>query len=185
MNNKIISYCMFLLLIFASSLLSSCSTVNYDQQADQQITSLTQEINLQFITWKNQVESRKLIPYDTKFYDKVQSDIAVLQIRMEAPQDTADQKIASTISSISDQIQAVRNTHKSQNNLSLAFIQAELNLLNAQLASLTTFELSLKSSQSSSSSGETTDSLGAKNSQSKANTSDAKNVVQSTTKSAQ
>jgi hypothetical protein len=138
------------------TVLAACATISYDQQADQQITNLTQEISLQLITWANQAaDSKTPVPYAATFYDKAEADIATLQIRMEASQDPANTKLASIFDSLRDQLEKMRALHEKQNKLSAAFLRAELDLLNVQLATLTTFELSLKASQSSSSSGAT------------------------------
>ena len=140
------------LILSAIVLLSSCATVNYDQQADQQLSALSQEITLQFITWANQVEESppSPVPYDAKFYDKVQADITALEIRMQASQSAATDKISGVFTSLFDQIQSVRKLHQKHGSFTqgdAAFLHAELDVLNAQIAPLMTFELSLKPRQ--------------------------------------
>ncbi|MCK4133210.1 hypothetical protein QN078_10440 [Ralstonia nicotianae] len=129
--------------------LAGCATVTYDPQADQQLTTLTQDINSQLSNWAITSEStKKSIPFDPSFYSKVESQVATLEIRMEATQDPASVKIAGIFNDISDQIDKVRILHQKQNNLSSVFVRAQLRLINAQLAALTTYELSLKGAAS-------------------------------------
>jgi hypothetical protein len=154
--------------------LVACATVSYDQVADQQLTAVTQEVTQQFTTWMSQArEGKSPVAYDAKFYDKVEADILTLQIRMEASQDPATSKLVPIFSSLNAQLEQVRTLHQKQNKLDASFLTAELDLLSVQLATLTTFELSLKGGQSSgSASGKTsstaTSSLGQKASKSKA-----------------
>jgi hypothetical protein len=73
-----------------ASFLCSCASVNYDDQADKQLTDITQEVNQQFITWEDQAKS-KAVAYDAKYYDKLEADLKTLEMRMEASQDPATQ----------------------------------------------------------------------------------------------
>ena len=60
--------------------------------------------------------------------------------------------------SLSEQVEGMRNLHKKNGHLSSAYLHAERMLLNVQIATLTTFELSLKGSQSPGASNAKTDS---------------------------
>ena len=154
--------------------LAACGTVNYDQQADQQITAITQEINLQLLTWAHQIDATPSKPaaYDTKFYDKVEADLTTLQIRLEASQDPATQKIVQNLNDLLTQVEQIRQLHMAQKTFNnSAFLRAELDAINAQLSILTTFELSLKPSTASGSPGAKTQSTSTANTQSKANAS--------------
>jgi hypothetical protein len=136
--------------ILASFLLAACATVAYDDQADQQLTALSQELNLQFITWESQLEAQTptAVPYDAAFYNKVEADITTLEIRMEASQSEATDKLVPVFQSLAQQVENLRNLHQKQGQFKdAAFLHAEQNLLNVQIASLLTFELSLKPSQ--------------------------------------
>jgi hypothetical protein len=160
--------------------IGACASVSYDQQADQQITGVTQEITLQLLTWANQAaEGKTPVTYDAAFYNKAEADIATLRIRMEASQDPATAKLATIFSSLNDQLETLRSLHQKQNNLSATFLRAELDLLNVQLATLTTFELSLKGTQSSGSSNAKTSSTSTDTTKQKAQTSKAADVVAS------
>lgn len=176
-SSSLIPMCLSLLLLSAG-----CATVSYDQQADQQITSVTQEVNLQLLTWAEQAESGKAVPYDTSFYDKSEADISTLQIRMEASQDPATQKLIDIFKSLTSQIEELRGLHKKQNNLSGPFFRAELQLLSVQLATLTTFELSLKGSQSRTSSSAKTSSTATSITTKQAADSNAHTVVEQVAK---
>jgi hypothetical protein len=132
--------------ILIAPLICSCGAVNYDAQADQQLTTLTQETNQQFITWESQAIAKTPVVYDTKFYDKVEADIKTLEIRMEASQDPATQNLISVFDSLNSQIESLRALHMKQKSFNDApFLKAESDLINVQLAALITFELSLKS----------------------------------------
>lgn len=134
-------------------LLNGCGAVNYDEQADQQLTSITQETNQQFTTWESQAAAKTPVVYDTKFYDKVEADLKTLEIRMEASQDPATQNLVPVFASLIDQIDQLRKLHIAQKTFAdVPFLQAESDLLNAQFAALITFELSLKPNAASGSS---------------------------------
>ncbi len=72
--------------------LVGCASVNYDDQADTELTNITQEVNQQFITWEDQAKS-KPVAYDAKYYDKLVAYIKTVEIRMEASQDPATQNL--------------------------------------------------------------------------------------------
>jgi len=124
-----------------------CTTVNYDSQADQQITSITTEFNQQMLSWESQAGATPPIPatYDAKFYDKLEADITTLRIRLMASQDAASNLIVGDISTLQDDVEKLRQFHIKQKQFAVAsFIEAERREINVQFAVLTTFELSLK-----------------------------------------
>jgi hypothetical protein len=126
-------------------ILSGCASVNYDDQADSQLTSITQEVNQQFITWENQSKA-KAAPYDPTFYNKLEADLQTLEIRMEASQDPATQNLIPVFDSLNQQVENLRQLHQTEKTLPAEFFHAERQLLDAQLAALITYELSLKPS---------------------------------------
>jgi uncharacterized protein YceK len=133
------------LLLGVLLILGGCGSVNYDDQADQQLTSITQESNQQFTTWESQAAAGTPVTYDKTFYDKIEADIKTLEIRMEASQDVATQNLIPVFSSLLDQLEQLRTLHIKQKKFSdTAFLTAESNLLNVQFAALVTYELSLK-----------------------------------------
>jgi hypothetical protein len=117
--------------------LSGCATVNYDAEADKQLTTLSQEINLELITWANQIDSPTPKPaaYDAKFYDKVEADLTTLEIRMGSSQSEATDKVMGVVQSLLEQIEGLRRRHEQQKTLTDAeFLRAEQQLLNVQIA---------------------------------------------------
>lgn len=123
--------------------LAGCGTVTYDDQADQMLTSITKETNQQFIAWEN--KAKEGVAYDATFYDKVEADVKTLEIRMEASQDPATSTLIPVFDSLYNQYENFRIYHRTNSPLSQAsFFEGERQLLNVQLASLITFELSLK-----------------------------------------
>jgi hypothetical protein len=139
--------------------LSACATVNYDTEADKQLTSLSEEINLQLITWENQIDADPSVPvpYDAKFYNKAEADVTSLEIRMESSQSTATDKLVDVFSSLVAQLEELRKLHQKEKAFSHAeFLRGEQGILNSQIAALMTFELSLKPSQVGSSGQGTT-----------------------------
>jgi hypothetical protein len=141
-----------LLAVALAAALGACGAVTYDDQADTQLTALTQALNLQFLTWANQVEGTPPKPaaYDASFYDKTEAAIMTLQIRMEASQDKATQTLIPIFRSLYSQVEQLRQLHIKQKTFADGpFLRAELDELNAQLAVLLTFELSLKPSATS------------------------------------
>ena len=74
-----------MLVALASVVLAGCATMPYDSQTDQQITNRSQKVNQQLVTWEF-VEAAKphLTQYDLKYYAKVETDLALLQMRMNS-----------------------------------------------------------------------------------------------------
>ena len=148
-------------------LLCSCASVNYDEQADKQLTDITQEVNQQFITWEDQAKT-KSVPYDSKYYDKLEADVKTLEMRMEASQDPATQNLIPVFDSLSKQVEDLRQFHIHHSALPPEFFHTERELLDAQLAALITFELSLKPSGIGGSQSAKTQSTSTANTASKA-----------------
>jgi hypothetical protein len=65
---------------------------------------------------------------------------------MEASQDPATQNLIGVFENLSQQVEDLRNFHMRHEALPAQFFHAEREVLDAQLASLITFELSLKPS---------------------------------------
>ena len=133
--------------------LAGCAAVSYDAEADKQLTSLSQEINLQLITWANQLEASTptTVAYDPKFYNKAEADLTALKIRLQATQSAATDQASAVCQSLLGQVEDLRKLHEKEKAFTSAeFLRAEQQLLNSQLAALLTFELSLKPGQSTS-----------------------------------
>ena len=135
-------------LLSSFCLFTACATINYDQQADQQITALTQQINLQYLSWESQARSNGPVAYDAKFYDTVEASLATLEMRMTASQDASSAKLTQLFQNLMQQLENERKFHQ-EHALDAAYCHAERLLINTQLAVLTTYELSLKNSAGS------------------------------------
>ncbi|HEY4940240.1 MAG TPA: hypothetical protein VII56_02335 [Rhizomicrobium sp.] len=153
-------------LIMASLLamgLTGCSTVDYDAQADQQLTTISQEVNQQFVTWESEASPATPVAYDTKFYDKVEADVKTLEIRMEASQDTSTRTLIPVFDSLNTQFEGLRTVHKAMTAShggfrDAPFLHSVQDNFNSQIASLLTYELSLKAASPAGSTGGKTDS---------------------------
>lgn len=97
------------------------------------------------IAWRIQAEDGAgAIAYDAGFYAAIEAELAELRIRIGAAPGRSNQDIATTLASLGDQIDRLRRLHRRQNTLDAPLLAAELQLLNAQLATLTTYQLALK-----------------------------------------
>ncbi|MGS1031807.1 hypothetical protein [Burkholderia glumae] len=122
-----------------------CSPIAYDVRADQQLETLTRDIDSRMIAWRIQAEDGAgAIAYDAGFYAAIEAELAELRIRIGAAPGRSNQDIATTLASLGDQIDRLRRLHRRQNTLDAPLLAAELQLLNAQLATLTTNQLALK-----------------------------------------
>ncbi|AJY63542.1 hypothetical protein [Burkholderia glumae] len=122
-----------------------CSPIAYDVRADQQLETLTRDIDSRMIAWRIQAEDGAgAIAYDAGFYAAIEAELAELRIRIGAAPGRSNQDIATTLASLGDQIDRLRRLHRRQNTLDAPLLAAELQLLNAQLATLTTYQLALK-----------------------------------------
>lgn len=122
-----------------------CSPIAYDVRADQQLETLTRDIDSRMIAWRIQAEDGAgAIAYDAGFYAAIEAELAELRIRIGAAPGRSNQDIATTLASLGDQIDRLRRLHRGQNTLDAPLLAAELQLLNAQLATLTTYQLALK-----------------------------------------
>ena len=139
----------------------------YDAQADQQITSLGQEVNQQLLTWEFD-EARKpgSAAYDPKYYAKVGSDLTMLQMRINAGSEANEAVLPEVFSSMQTLLDDEQRAHSSQSRkVDSVFFHVERGLWNTQLATLTSYELALKqSSQTPSASGTSATAKGAQGS---------------------
>lgn len=128
--------------------LGGCQTMLYDAQADQQITSLGQEVNQQLLTWEFD-EARKpgSAAYDPTYYAKVESDLTMLQMRINAGSGTSEAVLPDVFSVMQKLLDDERSAHSSQDRkVDGVFFHVERGLWNTQLATLTSYELALKQS---------------------------------------
>jgi hypothetical protein len=158
----------------AALLIAACATVpQYDQTTDANITSLQKEVDSQLVQWITyarigDADSLKKSSYSASidFYNKVDTDLTSLELRMEAVPDPSTAKLPLIFENFRTQINNLRTTHQKDTNLSAITYTALRNQLNAQFAVLLTFELSLKGVGSTSTSS--TESTATKTATSKA-----------------
>ncbi|WP_042628587.1 hypothetical protein [Burkholderia plantarii] len=132
-------------LVLCCAIAGGCSPIPYDARADQQIETLTRDLDSRVIAWRIRAEDGgAAIPYDAGFYAAIEAQLAGLRIRIGAAAGRSSQDIGTTLASLGDQIDRLRRLHRQQNTLDAPFLAAELQLLNAQLSTLTTYELALK-----------------------------------------
>jgi hypothetical protein len=136
----------------AIAVVAGCASApQYDQTTDAAIGNLQKEVDSQLVQWisdqrENTDASKKDASYaqNEKFYDKVDTDLTSLELRMEAVPDASSSKLTKFFDALYQQINNVRDVHQKQGNLSAVAITATRNQLNTQFAVLITYELSLK-----------------------------------------
>lgn len=125
--------------------IAGCTTINYDPQADQQLNTISQNLNEQFFTWEALGEgSSKKVEYKPEFYDKTLASLTVLKIRMNATQDINTGRLNSIFDDISGQLIEMRKIHMQNGTITPAYVHGKREAFNAQLSTLITYELSLK-----------------------------------------
>ena len=143
------------------TLLTSCA-VTYDATADQQITTLTQDINQQFTTWIVATTDHVPVKYDPDAYSKIEGEIVSLGMRLQASPDFETRRLAlictgtgrgpenlSQQPSLQNQVEQLRTIHQRQASIQDPYVlTAALQSFDAQLGAMTTYELSLKSGSS-------------------------------------
>lgn len=92
-----------------------CSPIAYDVRADQQLETLTRDIDSRMIAWRIQAEDGAgAIAYDAGFYAAIEAELAELRIRIGAAPGRSNQDIATTLASLGDQIDRLRRLHRQQ-----------------------------------------------------------------------
>ena len=61
--------------------LSAC-TVAYDENTDQQVTSITQQGNQQLATWEDMIAGHQAIDFDAASYSRIQGELQTLENRL-------------------------------------------------------------------------------------------------------
>lgn len=148
--------CAFLISIFV---ISCASVPQYDAETDNQITTLQKEIDSQivkFIGFSRQTDAasktKGSYSQNIDFYNKIDTDITSLELRMEAVPDPSTKNLPQIFNNLRKQIDNIQDAHKTKGNLPEVVWTALRNQLNAQFAALLTYELSLKGVGSPSSS---------------------------------
>jgi hypothetical protein len=144
--------------LWASLLLASCAAPQYDEKADAQITGLQKEVDSQIVQFiadahAGDAESLKKSSYanNVDWYNKVDSDLSSLELRMEAVVDPSTKNLPQIFGNFRTQMSNLQTVHKKKKNLGWVDWTATRNQLNVTFAVLLTYELSLKAAGTSSS----------------------------------
>jgi hypothetical protein len=132
----------------AIAALAACASPQYDSQADTSISSLQKEIHSQIDAWIS--GTNPAYSDNVKFYNTVDTDLSSLEIRMEATPDPSSANLPTVFSNLKTELASMQSVHKKQSRLSSFYLHATQNLFDAQFAVLLTYELSLKTTGSGS-----------------------------------
>lgn len=134
------------LVAFTAVVLAGCATMAYDSQTDQQITNLSQEVNQQLVTWEfAEAAHPHFTQYDPKYYAKVETDLTLLQMRMNSGSGTGSPvqpEVFAQMHHMLDDERAKQQNRKGPPDA--IFFHAERIAWNTQLRSLSDYELALK-----------------------------------------
>jgi len=154
-------------------LVSGCvSAPQYDATTDSDISSLQNEIDSELVQWTSLAQAgdaaslqKQSYAQNTSFYDKVDSDLETLELRLEAVQDPSTANMPQYFSNIRAQIANLKALHEKNNNLDALTLKGIRPTMNLNFAILLTYELSLKgvASNNSTATSSTATSVGAKN----------------------
>jgi len=131
--------------------LSGCA-VSYDQNIDQQVTTITQEGDQQLATWENALAAHQTISYDPSSYSKIQGDLQTLEIRLA---NSPDFETRSLVSIVTSQITLWNNIRDTQimNPFVSDYLTIQGGIFNYNMGLLTLYELCLRSGAGTSSAG--------------------------------
>jgi hypothetical protein len=90
-------------------------------------------------------EAQANYPSNIDFYSKLQSSMTALDDRITSNPDLSTQKIAPALKALEDNIDSVRQTHATQNELSPDFAKLTRRQMDQQFKALTVYELTIKS----------------------------------------
>ena len=147
-----------LVVITACGLLAGCVTVpQYDAATDTSLSSLQSEIDAKLVEMVSDVRStdpsvkgKATYQQNVSFYNKVDTDIESLELRMEAVPDASNKNLPEIFNTIRGILDNFENTQKqldaktSPEFFGPGDILATRNQLNADFAPLITYELMLK-----------------------------------------
>ena len=122
--------------------LSAC-TVAYDENTDEQVTSVTQEGNEQIATWKNMLAADQAIAFDAGSYSKIEGDLQALESRLASAPDTETRNLAPIAASQVTLWTNIRDTQLAHGFVS-DYLTIQENLFTYNMGLLTLYELSLK-----------------------------------------
>lgn len=132
--------------------LSACGAPQYDQVADQKISTLQGDINAQAVKLlrsnktTSTTDEKKAGDYssNTKFYDKAKVDVSAIEMRMLAQPDKSTQHISGVIDNLRTNLDAEEKLHEEDNRLADPLIVSYRNGMTIDLQWLLMYELGLK-----------------------------------------
>jgi hypothetical protein len=138
--------------ILAAALIAGCvSAPQYDATTDARLSALQQNVDEEFVTLislarSKTTEAKNLSAFDkaVPFYNKVDTDLTSLELRMEAVTDPSTAKLPIFFSTLHREFDEIRDKHEKEGVLDEGFLKYTRAQMNAQFAVLLTYELSLK-----------------------------------------
>jgi hypothetical protein len=158
------------LVLAVGIVLGACSAPPYDEQTDRLISALQYDVDSHIVTLlsldrkiaelsranddlarKALADARARAGYEANapFYDKIDSQLTSLRLRVDALPNEATPNIDRSIDELRANLLtgegSLRSVHQQRGVLSEAYLRNERNILNAQFQALLTYELVLKS----------------------------------------
>lgn len=140
---------------------AGCASVpQYDAVTDAAVTALQREVDGRLVALQSAAEriaagstagvpdtdAQQILSYAANgaFYDTVEADLTALELRMEAVQDPSTANLPQHFQTIRTMLANLRQLHRAQNGLGARAIGITRLQMNAQFATLITYELALK-----------------------------------------
>jgi TRAP-type uncharacterized transport system substrate-binding protein len=173
MIGKIVPVWPRVILFVLLAVLAACAAPTYDEQTDKQIAAVQQETDaglVKLITLARKIDrlkeqsdpaSRKALAEATlkagyeanvDFYDKVDSDLTSLELRMTATPDLSAAKLGESIKALRDNIDDLRKFHADHGTISASALVHVRTAINQEFKTLIHYELNLKSGRQAASS---------------------------------
>ena len=146
--------------------LPSCAP-KYDDEADKQITSVTQEGDKLIVTLENDYSNGKPSPYDASSYAQVEGDLKALGNRLKYSSNSDTQSVAPFSDTALTLIEELRKMHAAGNLPTLAtsphntYLSDKEYNFNLNMGLLTNYEVLLKDGTSTGSAAQSTNAKAA------------------------
>jgi hypothetical protein len=159
------AYLLLAIILFALMTLASCAPP-YDETTDKQISSLQQETDMGLvrlislanrmdglkdakdpISVKALADARAKAGFDANadFYDRIDTDLTSLQLRMTATPDLSGTSIDKSFAALQENLNDIRTFHSSHGVIGAQALMRVRTALNEQFRTLLQYELNLKS----------------------------------------
>lgn len=160
------------ILLAVLAVLAACAPI-YDEQTDKQIAAVQQETDaglVKLITLARRIDRLKEQPdpasrqalaeatlkagyeANAEFYDKVDSDLTSLELRMTATPDLSAAKLGEAIKALRDNIDDLRTFHADHGTIGAKALVRSRAAVNEEFKTLMHYELNLKSGKQAASS---------------------------------